>query len=87
MRNNFLGIGPIVGIIPNIFLPAGFSLYGELTASGLLGRFYVKQKERYLSETLFNKTNVMARFRFGLDAKAYLAWQKKLLYKSIILSA
>jgi hypothetical protein len=87
LRNNFLGIGPIVGILPTFFLPGGLSLCGEFTASGLLGRFYVKQKESYLSETLFHKTNVMTRFRLGFDAKAYLAWQKELLYKSIILSA
>jgi hypothetical protein len=86
MRNNFLGIGPRVGFIPNFLLPAGFSLCGEFAACGLLGKFYVKQKESYLAQTLFDQTDNMFRFRFGLDAKAYLAWQKELLYKAFILS-
>lgn len=86
MHNNFLGIGPRVGLLPNFLFPAGFSLCGEFAASGLLGRFYVKQKESYLAQTLFNQTDRMIRFRFALDAKAYLAWQKELLYKAIVLS-
>lgn len=86
MRNNFLGIGPRIGIIPNILLPAGFSFYGEFAAFGLLARCYTKQEEKYLTNTLFDKTHVMTRFRSGLDAKAALAWQKELLYKAIIIS-
>lgn len=87
MHNNFLGIGPIVGINPNILLPEGFSLCGEFAGFGLLGRFSVKQKERYLAQTLLQQTHIMTRFRFGFDAKAYLSWQKDLLYKAIVLSA
>lgn len=86
MKNNFFGVGPRVALIPNIFLPAGFSLTGEISAYELLGRFYVMQEEIYLNQTLFYQTKVMARWRFGLDAKAYLAWQKELLYKAILFS-
>ncbi len=86
MKNNFFGVGPRVALIPNVFLPAGFSLSGEIAAYELLGRFYIKQEESYLGLTQFYQTRVMTRWRFGLDAKAYLAWQKELLYKAILFS-
>ncbi len=86
MINNFIGAGPCVGVSPNILLPYGFSLVGNVTASGLVGHFYIKQKESYLKELLFNRSQAMTRFRWALDAKAALSWQRELLYKALVVS-
>lgn len=83
-KNNFLGAGPRIGLTPNIILPWGFSLVSNFSASALLGRFYIKQKEKYLTNTSYDNTHVMTRLRCSLDALAALSWQTDLFYKSLV---
>jgi hypothetical protein len=83
-HNNFFGIGPLAGISPTIVLGKGFSLIGEFSASPLVGRFYVKQKESYLNRSLFHASHTMTRLSWALNARAVLSWQKELLYKALV---
>jgi hypothetical protein len=85
MFNNFLGLGPSVGVNSSFILPWGFSIYGDFTASGYGGHFHVQQKEKYLTEYLFNDTRNFNRLRCSIDAKAALSWQKDLFYKILLL--
>ncbi|MBP9841088.1 MAG: hypothetical protein KBC64_01530 [Simkaniaceae bacterium] len=84
MRNNFFGIGPLVGLSPVIVLPKGLSLVGNIGTSGLLGGFWVRQNESYLTQSLFHTHRSMTRFRWMLDARAALAWQTEFLYKALV---
>lgn len=86
MENNFLGLGPSVGVTPNISLPYGLSLLGDFSVSLFTSRLYVSQKETYLAESLFSHTQVMTKLRLSLDAKAAIAWQKELFYKALVIS-
>ncbi len=86
MTNNFFGAGPTMGVSPNIILPKGFSLVGGFAASGLAGGFWLREKETYLNNPLFNENHSIARLRASLDAKAALAWQKEFLYKALVFS-
>jgi len=86
MKNNFFGVGPAIGLSPNIMLGRGFNILGDIAGSALLGSFFLKQKEKYLRETLFYETNTMTRVRYSLDAKAAINWQTEFLYKSLVFS-
>lgn len=83
MKNTFFGMGPLVGFTPSFGLGKGFSLIGDLSASALMGGFYIKQRERYLDESLFYHKHDHAKLRFILDAKAALSWEREILYKAM----
>lgn len=60
LKNNFDGIGPILGSDTNWHLGCGWSLYGDLSAALVYGRFDIDHDENYrLAEAPFTKTRVL----------------------------
>lgn len=84
MNNDFWGIGPAIGFTPCVILGQGFSLFGDLGGSMLFGRFFVKQRERYLERSLISHSDTLGRVKFNIDAKAALSWQTELAYRSLL---
>lgn len=75
MTNNYWGIGPRVGIDPQLILGQGFSLYADAAVSGLCGYFTLKQKENYLETERFHKSGHAVRFRWICDAAGGIEWK------------
>ncbi len=87
LKNDFFGMGPDFGFTPCISLGYGFSLLGDLSSSILGGRFFLKQRERYLNTTLYSHSGFLPHITWTLDAKAALGWQTEILYKALVISA
>ncbi|HEY4255044.1 MAG TPA: Lpg1974 family pore-forming outer membrane protein [Chlamydiales bacterium] len=86
IKNNFWGIGPAIGLMPVVQFPMGFSLVGDLSASALAGRLFVKQRESYLTSTLYSERGFHSRLCWTLDAKLGLGWQTESFYKALVMA-
>ncbi len=75
MDNNYWGLGPQIGLQPQIKLGCGFRLYGNACGSYELGYFYLDQDEVYLSFTRFHKKSTPFKCRWILDAAAGISWE------------
>lgn len=75
MKNNFWGIGPQLGIEPQVNLGKGFRLYGNACGTLEFGVFDIHQRETYLQTTRYNKHHHPWRFRWILDAGAGILWK------------
>lgn len=74
LLNNFWGMGPLIGIQPEVPLGKGWSLYGNMAISGLLGCYHIKQKETFLDSDRFLRKKHTARFRWITDLAVGLMW-------------
>ena len=75
MKNNFFGIGPQLGIEPQINLGKGFRLYGSACGTADYGFFDVHQKEIYLKNIRYDRDRYPNGFRWILDASAGILWK------------
>ncbi len=75
MQNDYWGLGPRVGIEPQVNLGKGFRFYGNGSISYEFGFFYLLQDEVYLSYTRFHDKRKPVEFRWILDASAGLLWE------------
>jgi hypothetical protein len=75
MDNDFWGIGPIVGLEPQINLGKGFRIYGAASGAVNYGYFDVDQKETYLTTTRFHLDRQLNRFSWIFDAAAGIMWK------------
>ncbi len=87
MINNYFGIGPKIGIIPSFTFGRGVSLVGRATASYYMGEFYIHQKQKYLSNTIFSKNSSYYQGRWNTDLGIYLNYQTNPLTNKIVFSA
>ena len=81
MKNNFWGLGPIVGVCPRYILCHGIRLYVDTAISGLCGYYSLHQKETYLEKTRFYSSRHPVQFRWIGDLGAGAYW-KTFLYKT-----
>lgn len=75
MKNNFWGVGPIVGIEPQLNLGRGLRVYAGVAGTGAVGQFNIHQKERYLDSVRFNHHDHPVKWRWILDADAGIMWE------------
>jgi hypothetical protein len=75
MKNNFWGIGPQVGIEPQVNLGRGWRLYGNACGTLEYGFFDIHQRETYLQTTRYNRHRHLGRFRWIIDAGAGVLWK------------
>ncbi len=87
MINNYFGIGPKIGIIPSFTFGRGVSLVGRATASYYMGKFYIHQKQKYISDTVFSKDSSYFQGRWNTDLGIYLNYQTNPLTNKIVFSA
>ena len=75
MENNYWGLGPRIGIEPQVNLGAGFRFYGNGCISYEVGYFYLVQDEVYLAKVRFHEKRRPFELRWILDASAGLLWE------------
>lgn len=75
MDNNYWGLGPQIGIEPQLNLGCGFRLYGNVCGTYEIGYFYLVQDEVYLASTRFHKKREPFKCRGILDAAAGFLWE------------
>ncbi len=75
MENDYWGLGPRLGISPQLNLGKGFRLYGNAAGSFEGGYYHLVQNEVYLMHTRFNLRSHPVRFRWILDAEGGLLWE------------
>jgi len=75
MKNNFWGMGPQLGIEPQVNIGKGWRLYGNACGTLEYGVFDVHQRETYLQTTRYNRHRHSGRFRWILDAGAGILWK------------
>jgi Legionella pneumophila major outer membrane protein precursor len=86
LRNNFWGMGPRIGLKPELFLGNGFSLYGDAAISVLVAIFSIQQKEEYLSHERFEWKKHRTRARWVGDLSAGIAWKTFLCEEQNVLT-
>ncbi|MBS0615458.1 MAG: hypothetical protein JSR58_02770 [Verrucomicrobia bacterium] len=86
MRNNFFGIGPQVGIEPQINLGKGWRLYGNACGSIEYGFFNVREHEVYLETLRYYRHKHPQRWRWMLDAGAGVLWKTFIAHRRFALT-
>jgi len=86
MKNNFWGMGPRIGIEPQVNLGRGWSLYAGACGTLNYGFFKVCQKETYLKAVRYERNCRPHRFRWILDAMGGIAWNTFLCKKRYALT-
>jgi hypothetical protein len=79
MKNNFIGAGPQVGLLPWLSLGMGLSISATASVSCLFGSFNVDQQETYLGAELYESERHKTKGCWATDAKANIQW-KRLFY-------
>jgi hypothetical protein len=74
MENNYWGIGPLLGIMPQFDLGKGWRIYASAAGSFTGGYFHLFQDEVYLTNTRFFKESYPLAGRWTLDTAAGISW-------------
>ncbi len=75
MENNFFGIGPQIGLEPQVNLGKGWRLYGNVSGSLEYGFFDLHQRETYLESVRYDHHRRPQGFRWMFDAGAGVLWK------------
>ncbi|MBS0649379.1 MAG: hypothetical protein JSS10_09180 [Verrucomicrobia bacterium] len=75
MKNNFWGLGPQLGIEPQMTLGKGWRIYGNACGTLEYGVFSLRQKETYLETARYHRHRHPWRFRWIIDAGAGILWK------------
>lgn len=75
MKNNFWGIGPRLGIEPQVNLGCGWSLYASACGTLTYGLFKVCQVETYLKSLRYLRNCSPHGFRWMIDAMGGISWK------------
>ena len=75
MKNDFWGIGPIVGFDPEVFLGKYWSIRVSADVAMLGGQFNTKQQESYVNTLRYRKTREFGALRWNVDFLAALKWR------------
>lgn len=75
MSNNYWGIGPQLGIEPQMNLGRGWRIYGSASGSLECGFFRLEQKETYLMKTRYYNSRDPFAFRWIFDAAGGFLWE------------
>lgn len=86
MKNNFLGIGPQLGIEPQVNLGMGLRIYGAACGTMAYGFFDVHQKETYLTNVRFDRHRYPQRLRWMIDASGGIMWKTFICAKRFALT-
>lgn len=75
MKNNFYGIGPRLGIEPQLNLGGGLRIYASASGEGQYGFYNVHQKETYFKTVRYHKNRYPQEWVWMADAGAGLLWK------------
>lgn len=74
MRNDYWGIGPLLGVRPEFDLGKGLRIYAGGICSYTLGLFNLNQQEVYLMKTRFERRTQPFAGRWIMDVTGGLSW-------------
>ncbi|MCX6988670.1 MAG: Lpg1974 family pore-forming outer membrane protein [Chlamydiae bacterium] len=74
LKNNYWGIGPMVGLNTQFWMGYGFSIFGNIAASLVYGQFTLKQQETADNDTVADLSNNYYAGRAITDLQLGLRW-------------
>lgn len=75
MKNNFWGMGPVIGFNPEVFLGRYWSILVSADVAMLGGQFTTKERETYVNTLRFYKRREFGALRWNVDFLAALKWR------------